>query len=40
MVKAAKKALYALIWIPEESESELKGVFDKVLRGWDVGKDA
>jgi hypothetical protein len=45
-VKAAKKALetgninYILIWIPQESEKELKGVFEKTLRARQAGKDA
>jgi hypothetical protein len=46
VVKAAKKALetgnlnYILIWIPEESEKELKGVFEKTLHARKAGKDA
>ncbi|MGV8087461.1 MAG: DUF6448 family protein [Methanomicrobiales archaeon] len=46
VVKAAKKALetgnlnYVLIWIPQESEKELQGVFEKTLRARKAGKDA
>ncbi len=46
VVKAAKKALetgnlnYILIWIPPESEKELRGVFEKTLRARKSGKDA
>jgi hypothetical protein len=46
VVKAAMKALdtgnihYILIWIPEDSENELKFVFDKALRARKSGKDA
>lgn len=46
VVKAAIKALetgnlnYVLIWIPEESEEELKGIFEKTLRARKTGKDA
>jgi hypothetical protein len=45
-VKAAKKALetgnlnYVLIWIPKESEKELKAIFEKTLRARKAGKDA
>ena len=46
VVKAAKKALetgnlnYVLIWIPKESEQELKAIFEKTLRARKAGKDA
>jgi len=46
VVKAAKRALktgnlnYVLIWIPRESEKELKGVFERTLRARKTGKDA
>ena len=46
VVKAAKKALetgnlnYVLIWIPKESEKELKDVFARTLRARKAGKDA
>lgn len=46
VVKAAIKALetgnlnYVLIWVPEESVEELKGVFEKTLRARKAGKDA
>ncbi len=46
VVKAAMKALetgnlnYVLIWIPKESEKELKGIFEKTLRARKAGKDA
>jgi len=46
VVKAAKKALetgnlnYVLIWIPKESEKELKAIFEKTLRARKAGKDA
>ncbi|MGA2121595.1 MAG: DUF6448 family protein [Methanoregula sp.] len=46
VVKAAMKALetgnlnYVLIWIPKESETELKGIFEKTLRTRKAGKDA
>src|SRR5512145_53713 len=46
VVKAAMKALetgnlnYALIWIPKESEKELKGIFAKPLKARKAGKDA
>ncbi|WAC04312.1 MAG: DUF6448 family protein [Methanoregula sp.] len=46
VVKAAKKALetgnlnYVLIWIPRESEKELKEVFARTLRARKAGKDA
>lgn len=46
VVKAAQKALdtgninYVLIWIPEQSESELRNVFEKSLRARNAGKDA
>jgi hypothetical protein len=46
VVKAAKKALetgnlnYILIWIPKESEKELKEIFEKTLRARKSGKDA
>ena len=46
VVKAAKKALetrnlnYVLIWIPEESEKELKDVFTRTLRARKAGRDA
>jgi len=45
-VKAAIKALetgnlnYVLIWIPKESEKELKIIFEKTLRARKAGKDA
>jgi len=45
-VKAAKKALekkninYVLIWIPEESEAELRGIFEKTLQARKGGKAA
>src|SRR5512136_2983437 len=46
VVRAAIKALetgnlnYVLIWIPEESEKELKGIFEKTLRARKAGKAA
>ena len=46
VVKAAIKALetgnlnYALIWIPKESEKELRTIFEKTLRARKAGKDA
>ena len=46
VVKAAIKALetgnlnYILIWIPKESEEELKAIFAKTLRARKAGKDA
>lgn len=46
VVKAAKKALetgnlnYVLIWIPKESEGELKEVFERTLRARKAGRDA
>lgn len=46
VVKAAIKALetenlnYVLIWIPKESEIELKKIFAKTLRARKTGKDA
>ena len=46
VVKAAKKSLetgnlnYILIWIPKESEKELKAVFERTLRARKAGKDA
>ena len=46
VVKAAEKALetgnlnYVLIWVPRESEKELRGVFEKTLRARKAGKDA
>jgi len=46
VVKAARKALetgnlnYVMIWIPKESEKELKGIFEKTLRARKAGKDA
>ena len=46
VVRAAMKALetgnlnYVLIWIPGESEKELKGIFAKTLRARKAGKDA
>lgn len=46
VVKAAMKALetgnlnYVLIWIPEESENELRGVFEKTLRARKAGGEA
>jgi hypothetical protein len=46
VVKAAIKALetgnpnYVLIWVPEESEQELKGIFEKTLRARKAGKAA
>ncbi len=46
VVKAAVKALetgnlnYVLIWIPEESEKELREIFEKTLRARKAGKDA
>ncbi|HPD76631.1 MAG TPA: DUF6448 family protein [Methanoregulaceae archaeon] len=46
VVKAAKRALetgnlnHVLIWIPEESEKELKEVFARTLRARKAGKDA
>ena len=46
VVKAAKKALetgnlnYLLIWIPKESETELKDVFARTQRARKSGKDA
>lgn len=46
VVKAAKKALetgnlnYVLIWIPEDSEKELKDVFARTLRARKAGRDA
>ena len=46
VVKAAIKALetgnlnYVLLWIPKESENELKGIFEKTQRARKAGKDA
>jgi len=46
VVKAAIQALetgnlnYALIWIPKESEKELRTIFEKTLRARKAGKDA
>ena len=46
VVKAAIKALetgnlnYVLIWIPRESEKELRAIFEKTLRARNAGKDA
>jgi hypothetical protein len=46
VVKAEIKALetenlnYVLIWVPKESEKELKGIFEKTLRARKAGKDA
>lgn len=46
VVKAAIKALetgnlnYVLIWIPKESEQELKGIFAKTQKARKAGKDA
>src|SRR5512137_366978 len=46
VVKAAIKALetgnlnYVLIWIPEESEKELTGIFEKTLHARKAGKEA
>ena len=46
VVKAAKKSLetgnlnYVLIWIPKESEKELKDVFARTQRARKAGKDA
>ena len=46
VVKAAMKALdtgnlnYALIWIPKESEKQLRDIFEKTLRARKAGKDA
>lgn len=46
VVTAAKKALetenlnYVLIWIPEESEEELKDIFERTLRARKAGKDS
>jgi hypothetical protein len=46
VVKAVIKALetgnlnYVLIWIPKESEKDLKGIFEKTLRARKAGKDA
>ena len=46
VVKAAQKALetgnlnYVVIWIPKESEKELKEVFARTLRARKAGKDA
>ena len=46
VVKAAKKALetgnlnYVLIWVPEESEKELRDVFERTLRARKAGRDA
>ncbi len=46
VVKAAIKALetgnpnYVLLWIPQKSEDELKGIFEKTLRARKAGKDA
>ena len=46
VVKAAIMALetgnlnYILLWIPKESENELKGIFEKTLRARKTGKDA
>ena len=45
VVKAAIKALetgnlnYVLIWIPKESEKELKSIFEKTLRTRKAGKE-
>lgn len=46
VVKAAMKALetgnlnYVLIWIPAESEDELRSIFEKTLRARTAGKEA
>ena len=46
VVKAAIKALesgnlnYVLIWVPQESEKELRTIFEKTLRARKGGKDA
>jgi hypothetical protein len=46
VVKAAKKALetgnlnYVAIWIPQESEKELRAIFEKTLRARKAGNDA
>ncbi|HIH02353.1 MAG TPA: hypothetical protein HA263_00365 [Methanoregulaceae archaeon] len=46
VVKAAMKALetgnlnYVLIWIPEESEGEFRGIFEKALRARKAGGEA
>lgn len=46
VVTAAKKALetenlnYVLIWIPQESEEELRSIFERTLRARKVGKDS
>ena len=46
VVKAAIKALetgnpnYVLIWIPKESEKELRNIFAKTLKARKAGKDA
>ncbi len=46
VVRAAKKVLetgnpgYALIWVPEESEKELKEIFRKTLKARKAGKEA
>jgi hypothetical protein len=46
VVKACQKALetgnlnYALIWIPEDSEKELKSVFEKARQARKAGKEA
>jgi len=46
VARAATKALetgnlnYVLIWIPKESEKELKSVFEKTLKARKAGKDA
>lgn len=46
VVKAAMKALetgnvnYVLIWIPRESEKELKGIFAKTLKARKAGREA
>jgi hypothetical protein len=46
VVTAAKKALetenlnYVLIWIPEESEEELKDIFERTLRARKAGEES
>lgn len=46
VVKACKKALetgnvnYALIWVPADSEPELKAAFEKTLKARKTGKNA
>jgi len=46
VVKAAVKALetgnlnYVLIWIPEESENEIRGIFERTLRARKAGAEA